>query len=182
VHGGKIAKKTEGADQVLVISSRPLVLGNMPPAGAKERYEKVAFMGQVPVKVVGRVRKGDFLVPDGREAGVARAVHPRAIVSEQLPEVLGVAWGASDSDGLNYVQAAVGLRSGELARVIQQQEDRIATLSARVARLESELARALTRVETPNPKDGELADLQTRMRRLENLLGRRDVFALAEKE
>ena len=48
VHGGKISKDTAGAEQILAISSKPIVLGNTPDEGKEELYEQVGFMGQVP--------------------------------------------------------------------------------------------------------------------------------------
>ena len=51
---GKISLTTEEADKLFVISTKPIVLGNMPENGKEELYEKVAFMGQVPVHVLGK--------------------------------------------------------------------------------------------------------------------------------
>ncbi|MCB0785516.1 MAG: hypothetical protein KDC02_15090, partial [Flavobacteriales bacterium] len=56
VHGGRISRRTEGAQHVLAISSRPIVLGNMPEEGLEHLYERVGFLGQVPVKVAGPVQ------------------------------------------------------------------------------------------------------------------------------
>jgi hypothetical protein len=61
VHGGKITKVTEGADQVLPVSLAPAVLGNMPPDNEKDLYEKIGFMGQVPVLIWGKAKVGQIL-------------------------------------------------------------------------------------------------------------------------
>ena len=42
-------QNTEDAEQVMVVSFSPIVLGE-PQEKDKERFEQVAFMGQVPVK------------------------------------------------------------------------------------------------------------------------------------
>jgi len=42
VKGGKISKITDGAEQFMVISLKPIVLGNTPENGRAHEYEKVA--------------------------------------------------------------------------------------------------------------------------------------------
>ncbi|MBK7086704.1 MAG: hypothetical protein IPH53_19460 [Flavobacteriales bacterium] len=66
VKGGRISKNTRaGAERYMVISLKPAVLGNMPGPGKEHLYEKVGFMGQVPVKVIGPVHVGDYILPSG---------------------------------------------------------------------------------------------------------------------
>jgi hypothetical protein len=132
VFGGQITRKTEGADQVLVVSFKPIVLGNMPAEGQEKLSEKVAFMGQVPVKVLGPAHKGDYIIPSGRNDGTARAVSPADLTTEQLPQVVGRAWADVWISRLKYVRVAVGLRPGEF---VQMQGKQAAT----IARLENEL-------------------------------------------
>ena len=50
------------------------VLGNVPEEGIKHNGNKVAFMGQIPVKVMGSVNTGDFIVAHGSIPGYGRAV------------------------------------------------------------------------------------------------------------
>jgi hypothetical protein len=138
VRGGKITKNTDGADQILVISFKPIVLGNMPDAGRESLFEKVAFMGQVPVKVNGRVHKGDYLVASGRHDGTARAIRPEDMSGDLLPQVIGVAWTDWDYDRLSFVKVAVGLRPVELARVFKKQETRTDALEQELAQMRRE--------------------------------------------
>ncbi len=155
VFGGKISTTTKGADQVLVISYRPIVLGNMPERD-HDLYEKVAFMGQVPVKVVGPVKKGDYIVPTGAEDGSGKAVSPDTITAEQLNKVVGVSWADSDESGLKYVKIIVGLGTNAYAKVFADQSSQIAQLEAdvaamkaqtkRVAALEAQLAKVMALV------------------------------------
>ena len=51
VKGGRISKNVEGAEKLMVVSFKPIVLGNTPNDAALPNYEKVAFMGQVHVRV-----------------------------------------------------------------------------------------------------------------------------------
>ncbi|XOV89506.1 MAG: hypothetical protein ACFHX7_06380 [Pseudomonadota bacterium] len=143
VFGGKISRATEGADHIMVISMKPIVLGNMPEDGRQRLYEKVAFMGQTLVYVKGPVKKGDLLVPSGQNDGFARGVDPSYLEPEQIDEILGVAWSEHTTfkpDGIGSVNVAVGLRSSESAELIARQQSEIQYLreqhQATVSRLE----------------------------------------------
>jgi hypothetical protein len=112
-----ISKSTVGAMQVMVVSEAPGVLGNDPGADKRNDYEKVAFLGQVPVKVRGKVAAGDYLVPSGQADGVAIAIAADALSSDQAAQVVGRAWEASDNAGLKTVNAAVGTPATQVAGV-----------------------------------------------------------------
>jgi hypothetical protein len=62
IHQGSIIYQTEEAEQLRVVSRMPLILGNMPQYGKEPKYEKVSFMGQVPVYVSKTVKKGDYIL------------------------------------------------------------------------------------------------------------------------
>ncbi len=66
VHEGKISHRIEGAQKVMVITEHAAVVGNQPQD--TRGYEKVSFMGQVPVRVQGPVAAGDWIVTDGTGA------------------------------------------------------------------------------------------------------------------
>ncbi|MGD8375524.1 MAG: hypothetical protein PVF68_05235 [Acidobacteriota bacterium] len=155
VYGGKVTRRTAGADHAMVVSYKPIVLGNMPPAERKERFDKVAFMGQTLVKVIGVVRQGDFIVPSGREDGTGIAVSPERMKPTDFARVVGVAWGSGGRDGeLGVVNVAVGLRPVEVAKVVGAQQEaledlrrdrdaagqEIATLRAEIDSLRSAMA------------------------------------------
>ena len=153
VRGGKISKQTEGADQVMVVSYKPIVLGNMPPPGEAARYEKVAFMGQVPVKVTGRVAIGDYLVPTGNGDGIARAISPDQISVEDLSRVIGVAWSETAWARLTFVKAAVGLQTKQVAKVVAAQDERIETLEAQLQNVLQRLDEVTRLVKGPTPTE-----------------------------
>lgn len=73
VKGGRISKNTVEADQVMSISMNPIVLGNMPTELDAGNYEKVGFLGQVPVLVVGKVKVGDYVVASGNNGGCLKS-------------------------------------------------------------------------------------------------------------
>ncbi|MEL6987399.1 MAG: hypothetical protein AAGK97_06170, partial [Bacteroidota bacterium] len=93
---GKITKSYEDAAQFMVISSDPFMLGNMPSEHEESNYEMVAFMGQVPIKVMGTVASGDYLIASLEHPGMAEAVKPSNITVQQCERIVGTAWGSSD--------------------------------------------------------------------------------------
>ncbi|MFN9303052.1 MAG: hypothetical protein ACK6DA_09810, partial [Candidatus Kapaibacterium sp.] len=130
VKAGKITKNTADADQFMVISTKPIVLGNMPAAGEnKKDYEKVAFMGQVPVRVLGKVHKGDYILPSGGNNGFGIAVSPNNMKTEDFKKIVGVAWSESkENQNINLINVAVGLNTNSLASVIERQAKQILQL------------------------------------------------------
>ncbi|MBX2826814.1 MAG: autotransporter adhesin family protein [Flavobacteriaceae bacterium] len=147
VKGGKISRKTEGADHVLTISKAPIVLGNMPDEARKEDFEKVGFMGQVPALVRGKVNQGDYIVASGLNDGYAIAVSPETIGLEHLKRVIGKAWSSSTSDAPSLINVSVGLKSSEWVRIMESQESRIQEMEKRLNALEN-LSERLKKVES----------------------------------
>jgi hypothetical protein len=140
VNGGKISKYTVGAPQFMVISTKPAVLGNMPPAGQEAAYEKVAFMGQIPVKVRGVVLSGDYILPSGRNDGTGIAVSPKEIKPEQYKQIVGVAWSESFVEGaVGRVNMAIGLNANDLATLAVEQDKKLKALESKFATLENRL-------------------------------------------
>ncbi len=145
IFGGLVSKTTAGADQLMVVTDRAVVLGNDPGPEARSDYEKIAFLGQVPLKVRGPVNLGDLLVASGRADGAARAVAPADYQPIVDGPVVGQAWEAS-AGGAGHVTALVGAdgRAAALQSVVERQQARI---EHQDARLESQRAR-LDRLET----------------------------------
>jgi hypothetical protein len=135
VHGGRISKKTEGAQKVMVVSGAPVVLGNMPAEGEEDLYEPVSFMGQVLVRVSGPVNVGDYILPSGLEDGTGIAVSPERMTAQDCSRVIGRAWSGSDYDALKYVLCAVGLNTNDSVYLIEEQQAQIETLQALVESL-----------------------------------------------
>lgn len=132
VRGGLISSNTDGAEQVLVISYRPAVLANVPKEGTESAYEKVAFMGQVPVKVMGIVERGDYIIPSGRKDGFGRAVKASDLRPEQYQQIVGIAWSSSDTGGFNHVNVAVGLNANDVATLVIDQMTEISQLKRQI--------------------------------------------------
>jgi hypothetical protein len=167
VHGGKVTRNTEGADQTMVVSYKPIVLGNMPAAERQSAFEKVAFMGQTLVKVVGHVNKGDYILPSGKHDGLGIAIAPDTIRVDQLSSVVGIAWGAGGTPGrLGLVNVAVGLRPVEFTRVIADQQATLDDLREQYTSAKLEIARLQAELETMQAALGGLEELRTQVESL----------------
>jgi hypothetical protein len=140
VKNGQVSKSTEDAEQIMIISSRPIVLGNTPPVEEADAYAKVGFMGQVMTMVKGKVNVGDYIIPSGHNDGIALAVSPSAIRLDQIPLVAGKAWEASEEGAIiGFINVAVGLRTNEWVDVIQRQDEAHQALETKVDTMFAEL-------------------------------------------
>lgn len=141
VRAGKISKVTENASQLMVISTKPAILGNMPEEGKAHLYNKVAFMGQIPVKVKGIVLSGDYILPSGDNDGLGIAVSPDKITAKQYKQVVGIAWSESfmGEDGFSVINMAIGLNSNAISEFVEKQEERILELESKFTSLENRL-------------------------------------------
>ncbi|MEP7321785.1 MAG: hypothetical protein ABI761_07690 [Saprospiraceae bacterium] len=126
---GRISKKLDAQSKPMVISTQPIVLGNMPDN--KDHFEKVAFLGQVPVQVLGKVKAGDYILPSGHEDGLGRAVHPDLMKAEDYDQIVGMAWGASD-ESYGVVNTAIGLNDDDIGRIAIQNMNEINALKLSV--------------------------------------------------
>ncbi|MFI5264668.1 MAG: hypothetical protein ACHQM6_09145, partial [Candidatus Kapaibacterium sp.] len=142
VAGGKISKNTIGANQFMVASWKPCVLGNMPDEGKEQFFNKVAFMGQVPVKLFGSVKKGDYIIPSGRNDGFATAISPENMTVADLDKVLGVSWQDAPDAGVKMVKIAVGLKPHEMVKIIQDEALEIENLKPQINEIDDLLSEA----------------------------------------
>ena len=129
---GRISLNTMGAEKLFVISTKPIVLGNMPKEGTEMNYEKVAFMGQVPVQVLGKVNAGDYILPSGKNNGLAIAVSPANMKPEDYTKIVGVAWASSDNEVFGQVNTAIGLNTGDVSKVVAAQSREIDELKSKI--------------------------------------------------
>ena len=111
VVGGKVTKSgnlgTGAADSYMVVTGRAGYVGNEGcPAG---RCIVVSFVGQVPVKVAGKVGRGDYVIVNESGAAIAK---PKANVTfEELKgKVLGTAWESKGDGSAARILVAVGVK------------------------------------------------------------------------
>ncbi|MFK5983114.1 MAG: hypothetical protein QM499_09380, partial [Flavobacteriaceae bacterium] len=136
VKGGKISRNTTGADQVMSISLAPIVLGNMPDEERKDAFEKVGFMGQVPVLTIGDVEVGDYIVATGYNDGYAKALSAEEILLKDLKNIIGRAWTGSNGNKVSLINVSVGLKTNEWVTIFEQQEKKINEIETKLSEME----------------------------------------------
>ena len=130
VKGGMISLTTKEVDHFMVVSTRPIVLGNAPQPKNQASFEKVAFMGQVPVKVAGAVAIGDYILPSGNNDGLGVAIRPADMKLGDYSRIVGVAWEAAKEAPLNYVNVAVGINSNDLTHKVDELNQKVEQIMA----------------------------------------------------
>ncbi len=140
---GHITLNSENADKLFVISTKPIVLGNMPNAGDEANYEKVAFMGQVPVHILGKVRAGDYILPSGNNNGFGKAVSASDMKPSDYANIVGMAWSSSNNNVYSIINVAIGLNTGDISKVVAKQIDEIKALKGQITETNTILAKLL---------------------------------------
>lgn len=120
VRGGKITKNLEGAEQIMAVSHKPIVMGNAPKEDKKYLGNTVAFMGQIPVKVLGAVKSGDYIVADTKVKGYGRPVSPNDMKAEDYVLAVGRSWDNHPVEGMKMVNTVIGVHNGDWVQVIQK--------------------------------------------------------------
>ncbi len=165
VFGGKVSKRTQGADLVLVASTGAIVAGNDPGTSQRNSHALAAFIGQADIRVAGAAHSGDYLVPSGADDGRARAVSAAQLSLGDRERVIGRAWGDARR---GHVRAVIGLDRAEavLARsfdALQRQ------LQAQSREAGLQLAAMAARVNSLSDENVSLrAALESRLVRLES--------------
>ena len=163
VKNGFVTKSAWDAEKIMVVSTRPIVLGNMPQPGAEADYVKIAFMGQVPVEVIGDVQPGDYILPSEMGSGFGRAVHPDDIELHDYSKIAGVAWRVTGpiANGVNFVNVAVGINTNDLTGVIIRQKEELMALRGKYDNLLSRVERTDAVLASLVPGYAEAAGLNT---------------------
>ena len=137
---GKVTRVTENANHVMAITDRPIVLGNAPAQKSEHLYEKVSFLGQVPVKVRGKVSAGDCIVPSGLNDGTGISISRQEMTLDTCSQIVGTAWESSEEEGVKRVNTVIGLNSSyspveALMRAMQTQQAEIDFLKTELKQL-----------------------------------------------
>jgi hypothetical protein len=122
VRGGKITRDLSNVEQIMVVSHRPIILGNTPDKTKTHLGNNIAFMGQVPVKVLGPVRSGDYIVASKEVPGYGMAVSPDRMTSEYFRLSVGRSWDENLMEGPKMVNTVVGVHNGDWANIFQKIE------------------------------------------------------------
>ncbi len=145
VVGGQITKDISEVEQIMVVSHRPIILGNMPEEGKTHLGNNVAFMGQVPVKVMGPVRSGDYIVAHPDLKGYGRAISPKQMTAADFQLSVGRSWEENLNQGPKMINTVVGVHNGDWAHIIQKlkqkqasYEEQFKLIEAKVESLEND--------------------------------------------
>jgi len=150
VKGGKISKNINGAEKIMAISTKPIVLGNVPKPEDEKNYEKVAFLGQVPVKVFGKVNVGDYIIPNGNNNGVGKAVTPSEIKSTDIKNILGIAWsGTSETRTITVINVALGINVNDNQKVVDELQSQVSDLKNQIAATNDKLEKFMAELKSP---------------------------------
>jgi hypothetical protein len=125
VIGGKITKNLENAEQIMAVSHNPIVLGNIPADGKTHLGNNVAFMGQIPVKILGPVVTGDYIVAQSKTPGFGKAIHPEDMTIEDFKYTVGRAWGTNTNEGPKMINTVVGVHNGDYLKIIKRMENKL---------------------------------------------------------
>lgn len=147
VMAGKITKDLTKAEQVMAVSSNPIVLGNTPKAGLEGKGNKIAFMGQIPVKVQGPVSSGDYIVGNTNTPGYGVAVSPAQLTQEQALLVVGRAWDTNLNAGPKMINTVIGVDNGQFLKVMQDNQSALTSSRSQVSELESRVKQLESKME-----------------------------------
>jgi hypothetical protein len=139
IKGGKVTRDLTNAEQVMGISHNPIVLGNTPPDGDMIKGNIVAFMGQIPVKVMGKVQTGDYIVGNQKTPGYGIAKKQDDLTIEDFKFAVGRAWESSDYAGPKMVNTVVGVHNGDYIKILKKYEQKFQDNESRFDNLESKL-------------------------------------------
>jgi len=129
-----VSKVTNGAMRTMVTTTAPAMLGNIPKPEDENKNIPVAYLGQVPVKVKGTVKAGDYILPSGLNDGTGIAVSPDKMHSKDITMVVGRALQSSDYEKIKLVDVQVGLPQDQLwSEMLTARDARIDSLEKDVA-------------------------------------------------
>lgn len=130
VKAGKVSLNTTDVDHIMVVSTRPIVLGNAPQPDREHLFEKVAFLGQAPVRVRGKVEIGDYILASGNNDGIGIALHPSKVSVADYKKIVGVAWEAAKENPINLVNIGIGLNKNDLAPKVEDISSKVDNIIA----------------------------------------------------
>ena len=149
VIGGKITKDLQGAEQVMVVSHSPIVLGNLPSENSNFQYQgnSIAFMGQVPVKIIGPVSTGDFIIGQTTTPGYGIAKHPKDMTIQDFKLAVGRSWENDQSDEPKMVNTLVGIVNGDYLKILKGFENKFEDAESKLKETESRLKKLEEKVD-----------------------------------
>ncbi|HFC29645.1 MAG TPA: hypothetical protein ENJ44_01240, partial [Oceanospirillales bacterium] len=150
---GKLSRNTNKAERLFVISTKPAFIGNK-THNDSSLQALVALTGQVPVKVKGKVRVGDWLMATGDNDGQARAIKSSELNHIDYCQIIGQ---ALENDKQGKVLALVGMPANDL---IAHQQKIINKQQAQIAKINQQQEVILAQLKQTESLKQELAEIK----------------------
>jgi|GEM_PF-1881277 len=139
VKGGKVTKDLQNAEQVMAVSHNPIVLGNIPPEGKNHLGNNIAFMGQVPVKIIGAVNSGDYIVGNSAIPGYGIAIAPENMTMDDFNLTVGRAWESNQDSGPKMINTVIGVHNGDFINILKRYEQKFNDAENRLEAVEAKI-------------------------------------------
>ena len=152
IKAGKITKDLTDAEQIMAVSEKPIMLGNAPPADKEETGNKIAFIGQLPVKITGPVLSGDYIIAKGPVTGYGVAVHPADMTIDDYKLVVGRSWDSNENPGPKMVNTLVGMHNNGFLNIMKEMQQKQGQTEDRLKKIESFLQLPASQNNKPNLK------------------------------
>jgi hypothetical protein len=114
VDNSKFYKENKGTSTPMVVTDRPVVVGNGLPvikdSGVDSIGEVLSFIGQLPVFIEGPSKNGDLIIPVANES-FCRCISKEEITFQEYMSAVGTAWEDREDPGentLHRVMCAIG--------------------------------------------------------------------------
>ena len=105
------------------------------------KFEKVAFLGQVPVFVKGKVKNGDFILCSGNNDGIGIAKSRNNIELSDFDKIVGISWENSDDPNIKAINLSIGVGKKELSTLAKIQNNKIENLENQILEIKKYLIR-----------------------------------------
>jgi len=139
VKGGKITKDLSNAEQVMVVSHAPIMLGNVPEGNKTDLGNSIVFIGQAPVKILGPVKSGDFIIGQISTPGYGIAKHPNDMTVEDFKLAVGRSWDTDETEGIKMANTVIGVHNSAFLNLIKDLKEKADTNDARLKAIEAKL-------------------------------------------
>ena len=106
VSEGLSSLNTLNADRCMIVSMKPVVVGNSPGPDVTG-YALVSFIGQVYVNLVGPVKSGEYIIPSGRNDGTGIAISSNQVSNSNFQSVVGQAWETSEQTEKRLIKVGI---------------------------------------------------------------------------
>jgi hypothetical protein len=114
----------------------------MPAEGKTDLGNSIVFIGQAPVKIMGAVKSGDFIIGQINTPGYGIAKHPADMTVEDFKLAVGRSWDTDETEGLKLANTVIGVHNSSFLNLIKDLKEKADTNDARLKAIEAKLGLA----------------------------------------